>query len=90
MEITFPTPITEVQANPVPVVDGTAWNSSTDAACFLKTVLKHIYTEKISCILEFLSQGSSGPTLKTTQLCSQLEFEVKSSSYIAAASGECT
>lgn len=87
MEITFPTPVAEVQANSVP---WTAWNSSTDAAWFLKTVLKHIYTEKILGILELLSQGSSGPTLKTTQLCSQLEFEVHSSSYIAAASGNCT
>lgn len=89
MEITFPTPAAEVRAKSVPVVDGTAWNSSSDAACFLKTVLKHIYTEKILCISD-LSQGSSRPTLKSTQLSSQLEFEVQSSSYITAASGDCT
>lgn len=47
MEVTFPTPVAEVQANSVPVVDGTAWKSSTDATCFLK----HIYTKKILCIL---------------------------------------
>ncbi|KAF2975859.1 hypothetical protein EK904_008916, partial [Melospiza melodia maxima] len=39
---------------------------------------------------KLLSHGSSRPTLKTAQLSSQLESEVQSSSYITAASGDCT